>query len=145
MAKTQTSSLLIRTSTWIRDSYGLFDYENTFSTVDYHHIAATPCTLCKCNTSTFMRPHNATDPEVISQVSVEDKKFTVSPSPVKSAESMWLVASSLAKKQFFLKEQDQFKLGRIQFKVRSITLTAQPSEAKPDSESTCKILSLIHI
>jgi hypothetical protein len=128
------SYLSVSTSTWHRDTHGLFDYDEKRLVKKSFSIASS-CSIYRLNNDCYVL-----DTEVFSgsnglvHIEAKPSSFQISLIQEASVSKMWLVIREIRTKRpkgYRLSEGDWLKLGRVKFRVQKIVL--QPPAAANNS------------
>lgn len=141
-----TSPLVLKleTSTWERDSHGLFDYESTTHirrtfTADNNDLLirhSDDCMLASQLKSTDSVKSGNLLLEVIKDTGQDyPDKFLITPP---SGEALWVIVKELkstsGKRGYILNKGDVIKLGRVRVKVKEISLPNESASLNDDQQ-----------
>ena len=122
------SYIEIHTSTWEKETHGLFDYEAKYLHKNSFKISNS-CTICRNDQECFVQPTGTPDGSTpLLQVEEKDQEFNVRMVPSEPEDRLWLVVKGCknrTKNGYKLNKGDWIKLGRVQLKVQKISLRSE--------------------
>jgi len=148
-------NIKLKAKTWIRDSYGLYDYEtkNYFS---HSLIINTPGKIIRNNNEIIFVPSgtqnksgnvNEDQNEILATIGEISGEIAINADPAikEEIDKLWQVvykgADEGEKKGYQLKVGDVIKLGRIMFRVKQIKLEDKEKKTRPVINDRSMILS----
>lgn len=136
--------LVVRTTTWERDSHGLFDFESRHVKREVFKVKVSGAVIREENTCKFVEGRCMPEEGQVLNIVEGNKEFHLQ-SP--KNEKLWLVARHL-KLGYKLQESDVIRLGRVKLRVKELNSKGQKLEdeltesnvnSKLCEEFTCRV------
>jgi len=157
MKPSVTTSIIMKTLTWSRDSHGLFDYESRQVNKQYLTCKGSVHISRHANSvelSSSVKNSCDEDFRQLAYLEESEQNYFLKP---RESENLWLVVRSIRGDNipsgFVIGEGDVIKLGRVKYRVAELkgldepktaesletTSDSSPEEEEVDSEITCKV------